>query len=71
MTAILVDRPGNLPISEADRGRFAVVKSFADITLVVEGEKRKRSEEPEDDAADTGNDDGTVAKSEVIPMSIM
>lgn len=56
MTAILLDRPGNLPISDADRLKFPVVKSFADITL--EDQKRKRS----DSDAEITDDDRSAAQ---------
>lgn len=31
---MLLDRPGNLPLTDVDRSSFTVVQSFSDISLV-------------------------------------
>lgn len=61
MRAVLVERPGNAPLSDAERLEYTVVQTFADVSLETALKRKMDADEEPVDAAT----DGVAAEVEV------
>lgn len=62
MRAVLVERPGNAPLSAADRAEFTVVQTFAEVSLDT---AVKRKLEADDEEVHETDSQAVVAQDEV------
>ena len=56
MAAILVDRPGNAPVSNSDRSRLDMVESLAEVDLAEELNDEEASSQSPDAGASVDSD---------------